>query len=67
MAASHVDFPALLAEALDTLSAHGMDPKQAAVALGCSVSQLVKLLKKEPHALASVNRHRQEQGLHPLH
>ncbi len=66
VAASHADFPALLAEALDTLSAHAMDPKQAAAALGCNVSQLVKLLKKEPRALAKVNRHRQEKGLRPL-
>ena len=63
---SHADFPAVLAEALDTLSAHDMDPKQAATALGCTVSQFVKLLKKEPRALASVNRHRQEHRLRPL-
>ena len=48
---THDDFPALLAEAMDTLAAADFDPKPAAGALGCSVSQLVKLLKKEPRAL----------------
>ncbi len=44
----HEDFPALLAEALDVLHAHRAEPKDAAVSLGCSPSQLIKLLKAEP-------------------
>ena len=43
----HDDFPALLAEALDVLHASGNDPKAAALALGCSPSQLIKLLKDD--------------------
>src|SRR4051812_4296104 len=62
----HDDFPALLSEALDVLAAADHDPKRAADALGCSTSQLVKLLKDEPRALILLNRLRREAGLHPL-
>jgi len=63
---THDAFPALLAEALDVLAFHQHDPKPAAAALDCSVSQLVKLLAKEPRALAQVNRERAARGLHRL-
>ena len=63
---THDDFPAILAEALDTLAACDFDPKPASEALGCSVSQLVKLLQKEPQAIAQVNRQRQQRGEHFL-
>ena len=62
----HDDFPALLAEALDVLSAHQLDVKSAAGALGCSSTQLVKLLAAEPRALLWLNSRRGEAGLHPL-
>ena len=62
----HQDFPSLLAEAIDILAAADFDPKPAAATLGCSVSQLVKLLKKEPRALAQVNHERLHRSLHPL-
>lgn len=62
----HVDFPAMLAEALDTLHAHAMDVKTAAAALGCSASQLTKLLKDEPRAMILVNDARARAGLRPL-
>jgi hypothetical protein len=62
----HDDFPALLAEALDVLAETNNDPRQAALALGCSPSQLVKLLKHEPRGLAVVNYNRRRAGLHPL-
>jgi hypothetical protein len=62
----HEDFPALLAEALDVLNETGNDLKRAAEALGCTASQLVKLLKDEPRALALVNDHRRQTGLHTL-
>jgi hypothetical protein len=63
---SHEDFPAILAEALDVLSSHGADPKNAALQLGCSVSQLIKLLKQEPRAFLLANRWREERNLHRL-
>jgi|YNPMSStandDraft_1061717.scaffolds.fasta_scaffold02811_7 hypothetical protein len=62
----HDDFPALLAEALDVLAWAGWEPKTAAQTLGCTPSQLVKFLKKEPRSLALVNRQRTAAGLHPL-
>jgi len=64
--ADHEDFPALLAEALDVISLSDDDLSKAAKVLGCTPSQLVKLLKKEPHALAEINRRRRAQGLHVL-
>lgn len=60
---NHEDFPRLLAEALDFLAARQDDVRLAAKALGCSASQLVRLLKLEPRALEQVNRTRQERGL----
>jgi len=62
----HTDFPAILAEALDLLSALNHDPKTTAKTLDCSVSQLIKLLKKEPRSLARVNQNRTSAGLHLL-
>jgi hypothetical protein len=62
----HDDFPALLAEALDVLAETAYEPKRAAAWLGCSSSQLLKLLKCEPRSLALVNDRRQEDGLNPL-
>lgn len=62
----HEDFPALLAEALDTLAATGWDLRVAAGRLECTSSQLTKLLQKEPRGLQILNRHRQEAGLSPL-
>ncbi len=62
----HDDFPALLAEALDVLEAAGMDVKAASEALGVSATQLTRLLKAEPRALARVNAHRGGLGRRPL-
>ena len=66
MSASHDDFPALLAEALDVLAACDADPKPSAAVLGCTPSQLVRLLKLDPRALALVNRWRADRQLHSL-
>ncbi len=62
----HDDYPALLAEALDVLAETGNDPRRAALALGCSPSQLIKLLKDEPRAFGMINDQRRRSGLHPL-
>ncbi len=62
----HEDVPLLLAEALDVLGDRGYDPKAAADVLGCSSSQVVKLLKLDGRALAKVNRARSDLGLRPL-
>ena len=63
---AHEDFPTVLAEALDVLSAHGMELRETAEHLGCSSSQLTHLFKQEPKAVSWVNRQRQELGFHRL-
>jgi hypothetical protein len=63
---AHEDFPALLAEALNRLERHSHDLKPAAVVLGCTPSQLLKLLKDEPRALMQVNQARERCGMHCL-
>ena len=66
VSASHNDFPALLAEALDVLAALDADPKRAAAMLCCTPSQLIRLLKLDPRALALVNGWRRERQMHAL-
>ena len=60
------DFPALLAEALDTLVVCEMDVKSAADSLAITNTQLVKLLKVDTKALQWVNATRKRQGLYTL-
>ena len=66
LSASHNDFPSLLAEALDVLAACDADPKRAAAVLGFTPSQLVRLVKLEPRALALLNSWRRERQMHVL-
>ena len=66
LSAEHEDFPAILAEALDVLAASDFDPKPAATLLGCTPSQLIRLLKLDPRALALVNCWRRERQMHAL-
>ena len=66
LSAEHDDFPTLLAEALDVIAACGDDLKAAVECLGCTSSQLIKLLKDEPRALSAVNARRRAAGLHEL-
>ena len=61
----HVDFPAVLCEALDCIWRE-QDVKAASTQLGISTSQMVKLLAKEPTALQVVNGLRASSGLPPL-
>ena len=62
----HDDFPAILAEALDAIEAQADDLKAASAWLGCTPTQLVKLLKVEPRALMRLNERRRRSGLRPL-
>jgi hypothetical protein len=62
---SHAEFPGLLAEALDALARCEWSAAEAAQLLGVSSSQLVKLVRLEPQALAVVNAQRQQRGLPP--
>ena len=60
---SHPDFPAILAEALDVLAMCDFDHSAAASSLGCTGSQLVKLLKDERSAFERLNRERVSRGM----
>ena len=60
---SHVEFPPLLAEALDRIVACDWDVSLAAEQLHATTSQLVRLLKHEPRATTLVNRERQQRKM----
>ncbi len=62
----HDEFPALLAETLDVLRASAFEPRIAAMALSCTPSQLIKLIKEEPRALRWINEERCKRGQRPL-
>jgi hypothetical protein len=62
----HTDFPAILAELLDLLESRQGDVKATAEVLGCTPSQLLKLLRSEPQAHRALNQLRAQHGLHPL-
>ena len=62
----HDDFPAILAEALDSVYSFQGAVADAAQRLGVTTSQLIKLLKVEPDALTSVNQLRGDHDLAPL-
>jgi hypothetical protein len=66
LSAEHDDFPSLLAEALDVLATFDAEPKQAAASLGCTTSQLIRLLKLDGRALDLVNRWRGDRDLHAI-
>ena len=57
---------ALLAEAIDVLFACEDDPKEAALLLGCSPTQLIRFLKEAPRAIVAINERRRQAGRHPL-
>ena len=59
----HADFPALLAEALDVLAAAAWDSKRAGAILGCTPTQVVRLLADHPPALVALNAARAAAGL----
>jgi hypothetical protein len=64
---AHDDFPALLAEALDSVAAADHELPTAAVGLGVTATQLARFLRQEPLAWANVNQWRRQRGLRPLH
>lgn len=62
----HHDFPLLIAEAMDMISAHHWEPKPAAAVLKVSVSQLLKLLHRDKAAWSNLQKNRQRLGLSPM-
>ena len=62
----HRDYPGLLAEALDVITARKFDVAGAAGVLGITMSQLAKLVRHNKHAFAMVNEGRVARGLPAL-
>jgi len=62
----HRDYPSLLAEALDVLESGDWDPPHAALRLGVSASQIVRLVADHPEALSVMNANRMRLGKRPL-
>ncbi len=62
----HRDYPTLLAEALDLVTALRFDVAAAAVHLGVSASQLVRVIRLDPAAGVMFNAGRKTAGLRPL-
>ena len=63
--ASHHDFPALLAEALDVIAAAAWNIPLAAERLKVSNSQLIRLIRSCPPALVKLNQELHDRGLSP--
>ena len=63
---THDDFPSLLAEALDVLADCDWDPRAAGEWLGCTASQVVRLVRRCRPAFEMVNRQRRQAGRHLL-
>lgn len=61
----HDDAPAILAEVLDVLAASRDDLGRAALLLGLSRTQIIRLLKEFPPALAELNERRRVRRLRP--
>jgi hypothetical protein len=62
----HHDYPALLAEAMDVVTARRFDVAGAAGILGITMSQLTRLIRHQRHAFALVNDGREAIGLTKL-
>lgn len=63
---NHADYPALLSEALDHLAEAGWVPRDAAITLRCTSTQLTRFVASHGAALALVNRERAARGLRSL-
>lgn len=62
----HADYPALLAEALDVIADSRWKPRKAALRLGVTMSQLLKLVRNHPPAWGYLNEERKKRKLPPL-
>lgn len=66
VSSEHDDYPSLLAEALDALAGFSGDAREAANRLGCSTTQLIRFVQREPKAFALVQQWRAAAGMPPL-
>ena len=64
--ATHPNFPCILALAMDVIAAENYQLADAAKKLGCSTSQLIKLLKIDFSAFQSVNENSKKLGFSAL-
>lgn len=64
--AQHTDFPAILAEAFDAVVHLDFDLADASAFLGCTTSQLKKLLQQDPPAWQHMQAARDAAGLRRL-
>jgi hypothetical protein len=62
----HEDFPSLLALALDVLESCGWDVGKGALRLGCTGSQLLKMVQQHPPAFVVLSAARASLGLKAL-
>lgn len=65
VSAHHEDYPSLLAEFLDRLAPGDFEVAAVAPETGCSSSQLVRFLAREPMAIEYVNNERKRRGKKP--
>ncbi|MCG8584090.1 MAG: hypothetical protein MI757_05200 [Pirellulales bacterium] len=63
VSSTHTDFPAILAEALDAVANAQFELASAAAQLGCTTSQLRKLIQQDPIAWSHVQEQRVAAGL----
>jgi hypothetical protein len=63
VSSDHDDFPTMLAEVLDVLASHNFHVPGTAEQMGCTASQLLKLVKKEPRAFLWLNEERRKRHL----
>jgi hypothetical protein len=66
VAITHRDYSVILAEACDQLEQAGWEPAAAAGRLGVTMSQLLRLFRRDPAAWTAFNRRRASLGLRPL-
>jgi hypothetical protein len=67
ISATHEDYPALVAEALDQLQCRGLEMPRTAETLGVTATQLLRLFKKSPAVWTALNKLRTAVGLPALH
>ena len=66
LSSAHVDFPCMLAIAMNRLAMEKWQPAPAAAALQITTSQLIKLIRNHPAAFQYLNRQRGNCSLPPL-
>jgi hypothetical protein len=66
VSSEHVDFPSLLAEALDRVVAREFDLSLSAEELCVSTTQLARFLQQSPERWRWINEQRQSRNLRPL-